>query len=98
MLLRIYSLENCPYSEQAEIKFKAYNPDVIKVSQLKKNEYKKMNGMNTFPQIFLVDGNEKIKIGGYNDTIDLLAHIFKNETINYPKDKAEKLQKFFLNK
>jgi glutaredoxin len=67
MLLRIYSLEYCPYSMKSEIKFKAYNPDIIKVSQLKKNEYKKMNGMDTFPQIFLVDGKEKIKLGGYND-------------------------------
>jgi glutaredoxin len=98
MLLRIYSLDNCPYSMQSEKKFKAYNPDIIKVSQLKKNEYKKMNGMNTFPQIFLVDNDEKIKIGGYSETIDLLAHIFKNESINYPKDRAEKIKNFFLNK
>ena len=30
--------------------------------------------------------------------MDLLERIFKNENINYPKDEADKLRKFFLNK
>ena len=97
MLLYIYSLEGCPYSIKSESKFIAYKPDIIKVSQSEKNKYKKMNKMDTFPQIFLVDNDEKIKIGGYSDTINLLALIFENKKINYSKNDAERLKKFFLN-
>ena len=99
MMLHIYSLVGCPYSIKSEETLKPYKPKIIKIEQNEKEKYKKMNNMNTFPQIFLVDdNNKKIKIGGYDIMIELLAKIFKNESINYPKDEADKLKKFFLNK
>ena len=98
MILQIYSLIGCPYSLKSEETLKLYKPKIFKVEQNEKDKYKKMNNMNTFPQIFLVDNDIKIKIGGYDNMMDLLERIFKNENINYPKDEADKLRKFFLNK
>lgn len=98
MLLYIYSLMGCPYSLKSEETLKLYKPKIMKVSKNEKDKYKKMNNMSTFPQIFLVDNDSNIKIGGYNDMIELLAKIFKNEEINYSNDDANKLKKFFLNK
>jgi glutaredoxin len=83
---------------ESEKILKPYKPQILKVNQIEKDKYKKENGMNTFPQIFLIDNNKKIKIGGYTDTIELLDKIFKNESINYSNNDAEKLKKFFLNK
>lgn len=98
MKLFIYSLVNCPYSKEAVKLLTPYRPDIITVSQEEKDKFKKMNKMDTFPQIFLFDDKINIKIGGYNDTIELLAKIFKNETIPYSKQDSEKLIKFFNNK
>ena len=79
MKLEIYSLIGCPYSMKSEALLKLYNPIIHKVEQNEKDKYKQQNNMNTFPQIFLLNNNNKIKIGGYSDVKDLLSKIFKNE-------------------
>lgn len=98
MQLYIYSLVGCPYSEKSEKILKLYKPKIIKVQQNEKDKYKRMNEMATFPQIFLVEDGKRIKLGGYNDTMELLTKIFNKDKINYPKDVADKLIKFFTNK
>lgn len=94
MPLTIYSLEGCPYSIKSESLLKLYNPKIIKVSQAEKDKYKKQNGMNTFPQIFL----DTIKIGGLDSVTELLAKIFNKEKINFNNEDSDRLIKFFLNK
>jgi len=100
MQLFIYSLVGCPWSLKSENKLKAYNPNIIKVDQSEKSKFKQMNNMNTFPQIFLIDGNEKaIKIGGYDETMQLLSDIFENKDIVAYNDKdKQSLINFFTNK
>ena len=99
MKLFIYSLVGCPWSLKSENKLKAYNPNIIKVDQSEKSKFKKMNNMNTFPQIFLIDDNEKaIKIGGYDATMQLLSDIFENKDIVAYNDKdKQSLINFFTN-
>jgi len=77
-----------------------YDPQIIKVEQNEKNKYKKMNNMDTFPQIFLVneDTDHRIKIGGLDNTVELLSNIFNKKSINYSSSDAKELKKFFLNK
>jgi glutaredoxin len=96
MKLEIFSLIDCPYSMKSEKLLKLYKPIIYKVSQDEKDKYKQENNMNTFPQIFLLNNQNKIKIGGYSDVKELLSKIFKNEKINL--DNSEEIIKFFLNK
>ena len=100
MKLFIYSLVGCPWSLKSEDKLKAYSPNIVKVDQSEKSKFKKMNNMNTFPQIFLIDDNEKaIKIGGYDATMQLLSDIFENKDIVAYNDKdKQSLINFFTNK
>ena len=70
MSLINYSLIGCPHSEASENLLKKYNIKckIIKVKYKDKNKFKEENKMNTFPQIFyLNNNNKKIKIGG-NET------------------------------
>jgi hypothetical protein len=77
-----------------------YEPQIIKVEQNEKNKYKKMNNMDTFPQIFLVneESGVRIKIGGLDNTVKLLDSIFNKKSIDYSTEDAKQLKKFFLNK
>jgi len=97
-MLYIYSLDVCPYSIKSEKLLKPYKPTIIKVSSIEKEKYKIENKMNTFPQIFLVYKNIKIKIGGLDDTVNLLDKIFKNNDISYSNEEKKLLINFFLNK
>jgi len=99
MKLIIYSLMGCPWSLKSEEILKPYKASVIKVDQSEKNKFKKMNNMNTFPQIFLLDdSNKSIKIGGYDDTMKLLSDIFENKSLNYDESDTKNLINFFNNK
>lgn len=71
-MFAIYALQYCPYSERAvriaqQLKLKA---KVMWITQEEKQKYKKLNNMNTFPQIFYyATQNTKTptKIGGCDD-------------------------------
>jgi glutaredoxin len=72
----LYVLESCPYCNNSlqvlkenKIKHKSI---IVKNTEEEKNFYKKQNGMNTFPQIFLqVDKDNFIKIGGNSDLMEV---------------------------
>lgn len=83
-----YILEDCYYSEMAndllkknKIKYEKY---LIPQDEKIKNEFKKKNKMQTFPQIFFQENeSSKIeKIGGYDDLvqyIDIKTHVKDNK-------------------
>lgn len=80
--IQIYSLEECPYSMKAEeLLIKYNNTEVIKVKRINKEKVKKKNKMNTFPQIFFVKDNKKIKIGGCDKITEILEIINNNRDI-----------------
>ncbi|AYV78992.1 MAG: hypothetical protein Faunusvirus1_12 [Faunusvirus sp.] len=72
----VYSLDGCRYSKDAVKILKKYHipRKIINVpnEESLKSKYKKINGMATFPQIFMHINNDDIKIGGYNDLSELV--------------------------
>jgi len=75
MSIVLYVLKGCPYCNNAlmllkenNIKYKA-----IVVEDKDKEKYKKINKMNTFPQIFInVNGDNYFKIGGNDDLVETM--------------------------
>ena len=85
MHICIYSLIGCYFSQKSELIMMDYKLGkklkIIKVNQKDKDKFKKKNNMNTFPQIFLVNGKNKIKIGG-SDKLENILRII-NEVKTY---------------
>ena len=72
-----YILDNCYYSTEAEKIIKQYfkKHKLIRVPNKEdiKNEIKKKNKMNTFPQIFInYSKNEQLLLGGHDDLVKYL--------------------------
>ncbi len=90
-MIHIYSLEGCGYSQKALDLLKEHklSHKIIEVTQQDKNKYKKMNKMETFPQIFIVDGKKKMKLGGSTDLLALIqiSHLIKFNNISFNKAK-----------
>ena len=82
--LKVYSLEGCPYSMNAEslLNNNSIEFDLIKVSYDEKDHYKQKNKMNTFPQVFLETPKETVKIGGYDDLNNIFSMINDNTTFD----------------
>lgn len=87
--IKAYCLENCFFSENAKLLLNNNNIefDLINVKHENKDEYKKLNKMNTFPQIFLETGDESVKIGGYDDFNKLVKIINDNKNFDNIYDK-----------
>lgn len=78
-IIEIFSLDGCGYSQAAENLLKEHNIpfNKVSVSHETKEHHKKINDMNTFPQIFLNKSKDKrTKIGGYSE-IDSYLQIIK---------------------
>lgn len=75
MSIILYILKGCPYCDNAlmllkqnNIKYKA-----ILVEGKDIEKYKKINKMNTYPQIFInIDANNYFKIGGNDDLVETM--------------------------
>jgi len=76
-MIVLYVLRTCPYCNTAlqllkenQIKHK----EIYVENNEEKELYKKQNGMNTFPQIFMqVDRDNYMKIGGCDDLIEIVS-------------------------
>lgn len=91
-IIEIYSLVGCNFSKKAEelleeheIPFK-----LIRVLYDSKEKYKKINKMDTFPQIFIITKKSKIKIGGADMLLDFIniSHILKYNDMSINKLKS----------
>jgi glutaredoxin len=88
-MIVLYVLEGCPYCinsinmlNEYNIKYKA-----IIVQPSEKDYYKKLNKMNTFPQIFMKANKDKfIKIGGNNDLVNLTNQCMEIKNSYIPID------------
>ena len=72
-MLIVNVLESCPFCQKTIEILNNYNLK-YKLNIVQNNEktfYKKKYNMDTFPQIF-IDSNKLIKVGGYNDLINIL--------------------------
>ena len=75
MSIVLYVLKGCPYCNNALMLLKENNikHKAIVVEDKDKEKYKKLNKMNTFPQIFInVNGNNYFKIGGNDDLVETM--------------------------
>ena len=75
--LKLISLVNCPFSKGAEnyldekkIKFKLF-----RVNNKNKDQYKKH--MATFPQLYLIDDNNEILLGGFEKIREIDLNLYK---------------------
>ena len=75
MSIVLYVLKGCPYCNNALMLLKENNikHKAIVVEDKDKEKYKKLNKMNTFPQIFInVNGDNYFKIGGNDDLVETM--------------------------
>lgn len=91
-MINIYVIDGCPFCYKSKLLLKTLKIRFkeINVKENEKCKYKKMNKMNTFPQIFYVKNNEKLKIGGFDELEFLISLVeikkkfnFNNKIINY---------------
>lgn len=81
-MLIAYILDQCGYSKEAEkliqgLKIKS-NIILVPQDEKIKQQLKKKNKMNTFPQIFIqISNNQQIPIGGYTELCNYI-NILKN--------------------
>ena len=70
----LYVLAGCPYCNGALslLDRKGYKYRKHIVAPSKKDYYKRKNGINTFPQIFLIDGKGTQVVGGYTELQQLI--------------------------
>jgi glutaredoxin len=90
-ILKVIVLENCPYSMAAVELFNNYNIEFkqITVNHDTKHKYK-TNIISTFPQIYIVDKDEELLIGGYSDIEEIINIINKNKNLTNIKKKINK--------
>lgn len=99
--LYVVSKQGCPFSKAAENLLNEQNIKQVKIKSVdesNKNKYKN-DQINTFPQIYLRNNNNKLLIGGYNEltsTIDKLKDCnniedFIKEKSHFSKIQAKKL-------
>jgi len=75
MSIILYVLKGCPYCDNALMLLKENNikHKSILVEGKDIEKYKKINKMNTFPQIFInIDANNYFKIGGNDDLVETM--------------------------
>lgn len=81
----VYSLDGCPYCERTKqlMDKLPYPARFVRVTQENKGKYKEMNGMQTFPQIFVTltweDAaasrsmkSQRFRVGGYDQFVKTL--------------------------
>lgn len=84
-----YILKNCYFSEKALFRLNSMNINSnLKVVHVENNEedktkYKKLNKMDTFPQIFISNGKRRHKIGGSSDLDNLERMIDEMNSYNF---------------
>lgn len=94
--LKVIILENCPYSIAANQLLSNYNIpfEKIVVNQNTKDKYK-TNIISTFPQIYILNKNKEILLGGYNDIEEIINIINSSNNLDKIKEKFnEKYPKY----
>ena len=95
--LKVIVLEHCPYSIAAVELLNNYNIKFQKklVKQNNKEKFK-TNEISTFPQIYIINKNEKLLLGGYSDLEEIINIINKSKNLDKIKDELK--EKYSNNK
>ena len=95
--LKVIVLENCPYSIDAVELLNNYNIKFQKILVKQNNKEKfKTNEISTFPQIYMINKNEKLLLGGYSDLEEIINIINKSKNLDKIKDELK--EKYSNNK
>ena len=88
ILLKVIVLENCPYSMSAVELLSNYNIPFkkIMVNQNTKHKYK-TDKISTFPQVYIVNKDEELLLGGYVDIEEIMDLVNKYKNLNNIKTK-----------
>jgi len=93
-IIKLISLNNCPYSIAAEELLKNIkNVKIIRVGQNNKNKYKNKE-ISTFPQIYLIKNNKNLLLGGYSDIKEINDILSLSDMDKMIKNLGKKYQKF----
>jgi glutaredoxin len=94
--LKVIVLENCPYSIAAVKLLNNYNIKFQKILVKQNNKEKfKTNEISTFPQIYMINNNEQLLLGGYSD-LEEIINIIKSKNLDKIKDELK--EKYSNNK
>ena len=94
--LKVIVLENCPYSIAAVELLNNYNIKFQKILVKQNNKEKfKTNEISTFPQIYMINNNEQLLLGGYSD-LEEIINIIKSKNLDKIKDELK--EKYSNNK
>jgi glutaredoxin len=94
--LKVIVLENCPYSIAAVELLNNYNIKFQKILVKQNNKEKfKTNEISTFPQIYMINNNEQLLLGGYSD-LEEIINIIKSKNLYKIKDELK--EKYSNNK
>jgi glutaredoxin len=95
--LKVIVLEHCPYSIAAVELLNNYNIKFQKILVKQNNKEKfKTNEISTFPQIYMINKNEKLLLGGYSDLEEIINIINKSKNLDKIKDELK--EKYSNNK
>jgi glutaredoxin len=97
--LKVIVLENCPYSMAA---IELLNNNKIKFNKIivnnnTKHEYK-TDKISTFPQIYMINNDEEILLGGYSDIEEIIDIINSSTKLNIIKQKIKTKYSYINNK
>ncbi len=97
--LKVIILENCPYSIAVNQLLTNFHIPFEKIVVNQNNKYKyKTDIISTFPQIYILNKNEEILLGGYSDIEEILDIINATTNLDEIKEKLFKKYPNFDNK
>jgi glutaredoxin len=89
--LKVIVLENCPYSIAANELLTNYHIPFQKIIVNQNNKAKYKNDLiSTFPQIYILNKNKEILLGGYNDIEEIIDIINSSNNLDILKEKLNK--------
>lgn len=97
--LKVIVLEHCPYSIAAVELLENYNIPFEKILVKQNNKEKfKTEKISTFPQIYIINNNEELLLGGYSDIEEIINIINNSKKLEKIKDKLNNKYSKFDNK
>jgi glutaredoxin len=88
--LKVVVLENCPYSIAVVELLNNYKIKFNKIIVNNDNKHKyKTDKISTFPQIYMINKDDEILLGGYSDIEEIIDIINSSTKLNIIKQKIK---------
>jgi glutaredoxin len=100
--IHIITIKNCSYCLNLVKLLKKFKINFIeeKITKKKKDSYKSKQ-ISTFPQVYFINLKERVLLGGFTETFNLINFIVENKNVNeLPVNTTKKnklrIYKYFL--